>query len=355
MARAIRRLYDEKPDVKLWDTYMYLESEPAALALLADRYARKGEEARRLAYENAAPFIYYLKQAREYYRAARAAALMVKPLILYYGMLGLAKAYVLMLDPHYPAGTGVLRHGMSTRKRKKAAYRYRDDEVKVQKEGLLPHLLSLIGETGALQEKYRIRECLGHLPQFPDIFRHAAHEAMLAPVYVPRMEEEPVPGVTSLFVQESLLDHFHLRAAAFVRMLNRYNAAAAGGVFSLESEQRGRRYLKIVWRHPRIRHVTQSGSGFQNTMLLEGAAGQYFLRLTTERRLHVPEFILHFLLMFHLSMLARYETERWGEIVLTFGSEERYLIYELLKYTERHFPNLILNEMFNVQFIFMQP
>lgn len=356
MPRAIRRIYDEQPQVKMWDTYLYLESEPAALKLLTDCYEQHaGRLSQRLAYQNAAPFIYYLKQAREYYRTAQTANLMVKPLLLYYGMMSLTKAYILTLDPNYPDRTGLLRHGMSTRKRKKVNYRFSDDEIKVQKEGLLPHILALLGQTQALEEKYKVWECLGHLPQLYNAYRQVTQQTVLHPVYVPTMSKNNAEHETALYVEESLLDHFHLGREGFVQMLNRHHFPRSSGTFTLKSEQTRDRYLALKWTHPEVKHVSLSGDGFENTMLLADATGQFFIRLTTERRLLLPEFVLHLLLLFHLGMLARYETERWGEIVFTFGSDELYLIHELLHVTERYYPNLLLNEMLDEQFIFKQP
>lgn len=352
MPRAIRHIYDEQPQAKMWDTFLYLESEPATLKLLTARYEQCGERAaQRLAYENTAPFIYYLKQAREYYRTAQTADRIVKPLVLYYGMMSLTKAYVLTLDPHYPNRTSLLRHGLSTRKRKKLNYRFRDDEIKVQKDGLLPHVLSLLGMTQGLEEKYKVWECLGHLPQLYNTYRQIVPRTVLYPIYIPRNSST----VTYVYMEDALLDHFHLRAEGFVHMLNRHNHRNAKGYFELKHDHSHEQYVTIVWKHPELDHVSQSGEGFQNTMILADATGHYFLRLSTERRLHLPEYIFHLMLMFHLGMLARYETERWGEIVFTFGSDELFLIHELLQQTERYYPNLLLNEMLDEQLIFKHP
>lgn len=358
MPRLIRRIYDERPQVKMWDTYLYLESEPAALNILTRCYEQLREaNAKYLAYQNTASFIYFLKQAREYYRTARTADLIVKPLLLYYGMMSLTKAYVLTLDPYYPSHTGLLRHGLTTRKRKKRAYRFQDDELKVQKDGLLPHVLTLLGATNGLQEKYVIRECLGQLPQLYNSFRQVSGQEFIHPVFVPNPLKECETGThtTMVYVDEHVLDTFHLSATAFVHMLNRYHVNGTDGTFTFNRERSGNRYLAITWKHPQVEHVRMSGYGFENTMFLSDASGQYYLRLTTERRLHVPEFVVHLLLLFHLGMLARYETERWGEIVFTFGSDERYLIHELLQQTERHFPNLLLNEIMDEQIMFQHP
>lgn len=356
MPRAIRRIYDEQPHDKMWDTYLYLESEPTVLQLLTKRYERRGEEkAQHLAYANATPFIFYVRQAREYFHTSRAASLTVKPLVLYYGVMSLTKAYVLSLDPHYPDRTALLRHGLSTRKRKKLNYRFQNDDIKVQKEGFLPHVLSLLNLRHGLEETYKVWECLGQLPQLYNVYRQIVPQQALYPVYVSPQGSFNPDRDTTVYIEEALLDHFHLGPEGFVRMLNRHNARHAKGTFVVKPDQSRNRYVALAWKHPECRHVSRSGEGFQNTMVLQDATGQFFLRLTTERRLHLPEIVYYFMLLFHLGMLARYETERWGEIVFTFSSDERFLIHELLQLTERHFPNLLLNELLDEQFVFIQP
>lgn len=351
MPRATRTIYDEEPRTKMWDTYLYLESEPTVLQLLTMCYEkRKEKEPQRLAFQNTIPFIYYLKQGREYFQSAQSASLMVKPLVMYYGMVSLTKAYILTLDPHYPDRTSLLRHGLSTRKRKKIDYCFQEDEVKVQKQGLLPHVLRLLNLPQGLEEKYKLWECLGNLPQLYHVFRQVNARQMLYPVSISRGRSETV-----VRVEEGVLDHFHLGREGLVQKLNDHHLPGAKGHFSLRSNRHKDSCITMTWHHPHLSHVSLSGDGFQNAMLVADASGQFFLRLTTEARLHLPEFIYYLMLLFHLSMLARYETERWGEIVWTFGSEERFLIHELLQQTERYYPNLLLNEMLDEKIIFKQP
>lgn len=345
MSRPIRKVYDEQPRRKMWDLYLYLESESAVRRLLTAWYEkRKDVRAKQLAYEKTVPFIYYLKQARAYYDSAERADLMVKPLLLYYGMTALAKAYVLTLDPFYPDSTRLLRHGMSTRKRKKADYDLMDDEIKIQKDGLLPHVLLLLGKTACLEEKYKVSELIGHLPQLYDSFTRVSQKAYLEPVVISDLAERR----TVFFVNQTVLDHFHLSAEGFVQMLNRHQWDGRGRFALLKQN----RLLAVSWDHPDVRHVRLSGDGFQNGMILNDFFGRYYIRLNTDRRLELPEFAIHFMLLFHLGMLARYEPERWGDIVLSFGSDERYLLHELLQATERYFPNLILNELLDTAVVF---
>src|SRR5690606_16616523 len=135
-------------------------------------------------------------------------------------------------------------------------------------------------------EKYKVWECLGQLPQLYNAYCQIIPRQMLHPVYVPPISQADTSLATTVYVEDALLDHFHLRSEAFVHMLNRHHFPHAKGTFVLNGDCTHDRYVKIVWKHPELNHVSQSGEGFQNTMLLADATGQYFLRLTTERRLH---------------------------------------------------------------------
>ncbi|WP_054951095.1 YaaC family protein [Numidum massiliense] len=376
MTRSNRYVFAEQPEQKMWDTLLFLEGETAARQLLEHRYStREINDASRLAFQNSAPFIYYLKQARAYFLTAQSASLLVKPPLLYYGMMGLTKAYVLTLDPFYPNQTSLLKHGMTTRKLKKRAYDLLADSVKVQKEGLLPHVLRLLGLRQALEEKFELHHLFGQLPHLYDVCAQVACPSYLEPLVVEGVPSTRESGSsnensgtssrhgTSILVQQTVLDHFHLSAASFVHLLNRHHTTLEGGQFQLqvgeEAVREGRAqcasrgsYVSLVWYHPHVSHVSESGSGFQNDLIVGDSSSRFFLRLLTERKFHLPEFSYYLLLVFHLGMLARYEPERWGEIVLGFGSDELYVVHAIVQAAEQHFPNLLVSELLQERFVF---
>jgi len=65
-----------------------------------------------------------------------------------------------------------------------------------------------------------------------------------------------------------------------------------------------------------------------------------------------PALTSHFLLMFLLSRLARYEPREWGKIIEGKSSPAIYPIRKFLQASARRFPNLILNELFGKTFIY---
>lgn len=105
----------------VWSLFLRLENEPAAKRFLTERYREQGvENAERAAYLSSQPFRYYLTLGRETIHSLRTCDPLIQPLPAYYGMMHLMKAIVLSRMPDYPQNTSVLRHGLSTRKRKKA-------------------------------------------------------------------------------------------------------------------------------------------------------------------------------------------------------------------------------------------
>ncbi|GAK11978.1 hypothetical protein JCM19039_1704 [Geomicrobium sp. JCM 19039] len=95
---------------------------------------------KKYAYANTLPFLHRYLQARRLLASTGQNDVHIQPLLLYYSFTEFMKAIVLFHDPEYPSTTSVLQHGVSTRKRKKKDYRFIDDEVKIQQNGLLPLL-----------------------------------------------------------------------------------------------------------------------------------------------------------------------------------------------------------------------
>ncbi|WP_326850925.1 YaaC family protein, partial [Bacillus haynesii] len=104
---------------------------------------------------------FFLKHAEAFYKQAKIATLEIKPILLFYGMAQLLKACLLTTDPSYPSHTSVLAHGVTTRKRKKQNYRFYEDEVKIQRNGLCMHVIrSLFQLSGLEDERFNMKQLL---------------------------------------------------------------------------------------------------------------------------------------------------------------------------------------------------
>jgi hypothetical protein len=350
MAKRIHHLYSENPYAKMWDTYVYFESEPTTKAFLEDNYEKKGiEDSHKFAFHNTSKFIYFIKQAREYFEAAKKSHILVKPLLVYYGMMSLVKPVVLTMDPHYPSNTGVLRHGVTTRKIKKLDYVFHDDEIRIQKEGLLPHFYSLLlKEKQIPQLKYKVKDLLALVPELHETFFRLYNQIPTEPLYI-ASEKDHESGNTLIYLSERMLKRLDKSAEELVRWINTYNEGK--GRFE-NGSKRHRDYIQVQWNHPDKMHVFDCPDGFANALFRQDYKGRHYLYHATSPDLLLPEVIIHFLLMYNLGMLCRYETELWGEIIFSFSSADMFMINELLNISMRKFPNLILNLLLDEILIF---
>jgi hypothetical protein len=101
--------------------------------------------------------------------------------------------------------------------------------------------------------------------------------------------------------------------------------------------------------------VGVQGGQDHHPLFLYDFSGRPYLRFPHEGGLLVPEISVHYMIMFVLGMLCRYETERWGEMILTFASHDTFLINEFLNVSMRKFPNLILDQLCQERNIFYTP
>ncbi|HEU4963570.1 MAG TPA: YaaC family protein [Bacilli bacterium] len=346
------RIPSEQPYRKLWDTYVYFENEQTTSEFLRERYQELGVEKLTPSVYQATPkFIYAIKQAREYYRAAEHCDILTKPLLLYYGMMALGKALITTCDPEYPSTTSVLKHGLSTRKLKREQYSFIEDEVRVQKDGLFNVLhRTLQGPEIENGTRYRMKELLAVIPELIHPYRRLYGEPAVC-----TLEEVAGSETAGETAEEALLRRaWHLPRAfvagvektkeEFLELLNRHGGERARFSFPEEMDEEG---VLRVHLEGEVDH--------RFPLMLHDFSGQPYLRMPHQGDLVLPEVSVHFMIMFVLGMLCRYETERWGEMILTFSSHDTFLINEFLNVSMRKFPNLILDRLCRERNIFYAP
>lgn len=333
------RIPTEQPYRKLWDTFVYFENEQTSSEFLRGRYETLGlESAQRHVYQATPKFIFAIKQAREYYRAAEACDILTKPLMLYYGMMALAKALIFSRDPEYPSSTSVLRHGLSTRKLKRDNYQFAEDEVRVQKDGIFQVLHRVLdGPLFEDQHRFRMKDLLAVIPELIHPYQRLYGQAMVSSFDVIAGEEHhtwqiPRPFVASCDkTREELLALLQGHGGDQTRFFHLDEAEDGMFAIGVQGQQD---------RHP---------------LFLYDFSGRPYLRFPHEGGLLIPEVSVHYMIMFVLGMLCRYETERWGEMILTFSSHDTFVINEFLNVSMRKFPNLILDELCQERNIFYTP
>ena len=362
----IKHINSERPYQEMWNTFVYFESEPITKEFLEKIYIKNGyEDAFKFAFSNTSKFIYFIKQSKEYFHSAENSNILVKPLLIYYGMMNLIKAIVLTKDPDYPRNSGVLRHGITTRKLKKSNYSFRDDEIKIQKEGLLPHFYSLVTNHPSAKiegNKYQIKELISLLPELQTSYQRIFQQQLLYPIEFSTENYDKKTQTLRIRVPKRVLQFFNQDKKKFCRELNLYNQKKefTFSLYENTDQPNNQHYSSLseeaicidyLIKQENIKELSQYNI-FQNPMIIQDFKGNYYIKPIIDTKLILPELMIYYMIMFNLGMLCRYETELWGDIIFSFTSEDMYIINEFINISLRKFPNLVLNILFNEILVF---
>ncbi|SFS37570.1 YaaC family protein [Marininema halotolerans] len=352
---GIRRIPCEFPERKMWNLFLLLENDAMTKGYLRDKYAQVGlDHPDRAAFRASHAMMSYVRQARELYLAARQSSPFVSPLLTYYGTMSLAKVWMLSFDPDYPRNTFVLRHGASTRRRKRSDYRLAEDTIRIQPEGLLPELMRSSGWGALCNTSWSMKQLFSLLPDIQDSYRQVFRETSLYPIAI---DSNPIEGAPSMSftLEEKVLDQLHLTPRGFAERLTR-TVVEPGPQFTVDKSPTPRGWIRFHWQHSESTHVDCWNRGFAHPWFREDVRGGYYLYPPNrgDSLGVMPEMFVHYLLLFSLSMLCRYEVPLWGEIVDGTAAKEAVLIEEFLQVTRRKFPNLILNTLFEEKILFVR-
>ncbi|BCB01877.1 YaaC family protein [Bacillus sp. KH172YL63] len=297
-----------------WSFIHYFQSAEYTQHFLKKCYTQLGlDQAEMKSYDNCYPFMYYLEQGELYYKQAIQSPLSLKPILLFYGYIHFIKAIVLTEDPSYPETTTVLAHGITSRKRKKQHYKFLQDEVKVQKNGLFSHFSSLVFHVKEIiGEKYKMEDLLVQIPELGEAFHILLRKQTMFP-FNPRQE---------LTVDDALLSHFHMSENLFKQYLNEKLSDTAswhqGNILQLTG---GKEQLPVRWDLS------------NNLLALPG------IRNTAS---NIPEVLIHYAILYNLSMIARYETEWWVELLKNRTNEDYPIITTFIDVTSEKSPYLLI-------------
>lgn len=304
-------------DYKGWKSYASFFSAEHCQQYLKNNYKKCNiENPEQKSYENCYAFLYYLEHGQIYYQQADIAPLILKPILLFYGLVHLIKACILTVDPAYPETTTVLAHGVSTRKRKKQNYQFFQDEVKFQKNGLFPFMSEKMFHMKQLEgDKITMEELLELIPELDDLFVLHEGKSTFTPIYT-------LNG--HMAVPEKTLDHYHMTADR----LKEFLATKSGN--QIEFLDEGLTF-----------HYTKRSSTAVSPIKYSLENNSYVLPLKKENIFLFPELMVHYLLLYNLSMIARYETEWWSEITKMMPNRDYPFIKTFLDITLEKGPYLI--------------
>jgi hypothetical protein len=304
-------------DYKGWKSYASFFSAEHCQLYLKNRY-KKGniDNPEPKSYENCYAFLYYLEHGQIYYQQAENSPLILKPILLFYGLVHLIKACILTVDPAYPETTSVLAHGVSTRKRKKQNYQFFQDEVKFQKNGLFPFMSEKMFHMKQLEgDKITMEELLELIPELDELFVVHESKSTFTPIYTQNGQ---------MVVPEKILDYYHMTEDRF----KEFFTSKSGNQIEFLSEG-------LMFQYDKRTFTGISPVKFN----LESSA--YVLPLKKENLFLFPELMVHYLLLYNLSMIARYETEWWSEITKMMPNRDYPFIKTFLEITLKKGPFLI--------------
>jgi hypothetical protein len=304
--------------------FVVFHSADTAQQLLYRCYVKQErEDAVQKSYTNCYPFLYYLEHGQNFYSTARHAPLSIKPVLLFYGMVQLLKACLLTVDADYPESTSVLAHGVSTRKRKKQGYEFLDDEVKVQKNGLFTHfsekMFHVKQTTG---EKFRMVTLLQRICELHESFAIFNDKKILS------IEVIHNASRNSIAIPIEILDHYHMTANRFIHYVE-HEWHFLKATFVKEED----RFIHIGIESP-LQPIGCEPFMFHLN-------GTYRIPIKREKIFMFPEVIAHYLLLYNLSMISRYETEWWSELLHSYQSNAYTLIVQFLSLTAEKVPLLL--------------
>jgi hypothetical protein len=292
----------------------YLEAEDAALSLLQKNYQQLAvPDAESRSYQNISAFLAYMDHGKAYYSYGKDAPLFMKPVLLFYGMTHFMKASLLLTRPAYPESTADLAHGLSTRKRKKRDYHFSLDEVLVQQRGLFPYFSRYVCQKDLLSiQKLSMGDMLGLIPELQGLLLMQEEKQHLAPA-----EQQQ----TTIYLPSSLPDNFQYTQRRFRELLHSFSLKLTS------NEQLAIETPDTIWQ--------TAGPLFYSTT----EKNFHFLKQRSLTAIH--ECMAHYVLLYNLSMICRYETEWWTDFLHVSKRHEYPLIVRFLEITCEKFPLLI--------------
>jgi hypothetical protein len=298
-----------------WDFIHYFQSAEYSQKFLKKCYDQIGfTQAETKSYDNCYSFMYYLEQGELYYKQALQSPISLQPILLFYGYIHFIKAVVLTEDPLYPETTQVLAHGVTSRKRKKQHYHFLQDEVKVQKNGLFSHFSTLAFHVKhIIGEKLKMEDLLVQLPELEKVFQ----------ILLKRQTMIWFNSKNELIIDEEVLNKFHMSQDLFKHYLNE----KLTGTYSWTKEHT--LYVPDISEQLPIRwHLSKK------RLALPSSRNEANL---------IPEILIHYAILYNLSMIARYETEWWIELLKNRTNEDYPIIRSFLTVTTQKGPYLLLN------------
>ena len=294
----------------------YLQSQENACDYLKQCYQTiEPASALSLGFTNSQTFAYELQYGLDLFQAGKSLPLQMQPLLYFYGLTHLLKAVIRTKRPHYPENTKQLAHGISARKKKKQQYRFIHDEVMIQLHGLFPYCATYLFDwEEKTSQKLKMSDLFTLIPSLRPLMQFAALDGLIP---VGQLNQ------TILTFDETILDGHYMSHNRFLKELTT--------TFPLEFmyHEKNKLYVK---------HQFQS-KDIQPPFRIE--SGMLYYPSYASSSILLPNLLVYYAILYNLSMLSRYETEWWTELMILKQSIDYPIIQQFLIKA----PELIIQEI----------
>ncbi|TPG91070.1 hypothetical protein EEL32_02990 [Brevibacillus laterosporus] len=332
----------------VWHQLSVVETEPTSRSFLTTSYHRIGlENPEKHAFQNSTRFLYTWMQARHFYEMATKSPLLIKPLLLFYGCVHLLKGLVLSKDPGYPQNSRMLQHGVTARKVKKSPYHLLDDEMKPQKEGFFPHLCRLLS-LHPISNRYRIGDLFLSLPELREEMKYFHLSSPWIPT--PIITEKPFVFALSqedqgaLSYSDETLHHFLNRSSSKKEVSTNFPPFCTHRL-NIDKDKVESALPSASSKHVRFFDCEGGRVSLLNHPLFSMDQSKNFYLWNDTQNQPIPFLASHYLLLYGLSMLCRYESETWGDLVLSHQYAEKLLVDKFCKHHLEFFPYMVGQEL----------
>lgn len=172
----LRPLSARATDADLWAALEVLAVEDEGLDRLARLHGVRLDRAARRRYSA------FIAQARQYFRSAKSIEPIAKPLLGYYFVLNLAKAFLTAVDP--ASTSNQLQHGLSEDLERKTRYYFQQEGFKIKQRGVFRLLAERSGQGFCYANNHRLR-IVSLLPYLADGYDLYGDIAETAPKLLP--------------------------------------------------------------------------------------------------------------------------------------------------------------------------
>ena len=299
--------------------FTHIQSEEHAYRFLKKIYELQGFcDVDALSYQNASSFMHAFSSGLAFFNEGKQASFLTKPMLLFYGCSHLLKGLLLAVQPTYPSTTKELAHGVSSRKKKKKNYAFLQDDVRTQRHGLFPvAAASLFQQPIQVHQTYSMHHLLALIPEMSSLFSLQGKSYL---EHVGCVHEKHVT------FSEQLLSRYHVPIKGLLQKIKK----SLPPICHLETSDDGY-----------IIHFQDSLEYPKHPFYTEQSTGKLFFPSRRSFFTQLDELLIHYLVLYNISMMTRYEHEWWGETIGAKITTDFPMIQHFLTTTTEKVPFLV--------------